>query len=88
LVNLRITKQRNYHSTTHKAKMAPTTSFLKVSGDKIVKSDDPSETPVLLRGAGLGGWMNMENVSFVSQSPSSPFFLAFMEWKLWGLTAC
>ena len=41
----------------------PTTSFLKVSGDKIVKSDDPSETPVLLRGAGLGGWMNMENVS-------------------------
>jgi hypothetical protein len=43
--------------------MAPTTSFLKVSGDKIVKSDDPSETPVLLRGAGLGGWMNMENVS-------------------------
>jgi hypothetical protein len=56
--------------------MAPTTSFLKVSGDKIVKSDDPSETPVLLRGAGLGGWMNMENVSsllkvwIVFQSPA------------------
>ena len=47
--------------------MAPSTPFLKVSGDKIVKCDDPSETPVLLRGAGLGGWMNMENVSAIEQ---------------------
>jgi hypothetical protein len=48
---------------TKTAMSTPTTSFLKVSGNKIVKEDDPKETPVLLRGAGLGGWMNMENVS-------------------------
>ena len=31
---------------------------LKVSGTKIV---DAQGNPVMLRGAGLGGWMNMEN---------------------------
>lgn len=41
-----------------------TMSFLKVHGHDIVRSDDVT-TPVLLRGAGLGGWMNMENVSLV-----------------------
>lgn len=33
-------------------------SFLKVSGIIIVDGDDKE---VILRGAGLGGWMNMEN---------------------------
>jgi hypothetical protein len=36
------------------------TGILKVQGDQIVGNDG---TPVLLRGAALGGWMNMENVS-------------------------
>jgi hypothetical protein len=34
------------------------TGFLQVSGDKIV---DEAGNSVILRGAGLGGWMNMEN---------------------------
>lgn len=34
------------------------TGFLKVFGDKIV---DEAGQSVILRGAGLGGWMNMEN---------------------------
>jgi hypothetical protein len=36
---------------------------LKVSGTDIVQTDTITgkETPILLRGAGLGGWMNMEN---------------------------
>lgn len=34
------------------------TGFLKVVGDKIV---DGKGRPVILRGAGLGGWLNMEN---------------------------
>ena len=33
-------------------------SFLKVSGTKLV---DGEGHEVILRGAGLGGWMNMEN---------------------------
>lgn len=32
--------------------------FLRVQGNQIVKEDG---VPVILRGAGLGGWMNMEN---------------------------
>ena len=32
--------------------------MLKVQGEHVV---DPAGTPVVLRGAGLGGWMNMEN---------------------------
>lgn len=58
----------NNLTSRNSAKMAPQTSFLKVVVDKIVKSDDASETPVLLRGAGLGGWMNMENVSSASEA--------------------
>lgn len=38
--------------------------LLVVRENKIVRADDPEEKEVLLRGAGLGGWMNMENVSF------------------------
>jgi hypothetical protein len=38
-------------------------SLLVVKGNKIVRADDSEEKEVLLRGAGLGGWMNMENVS-------------------------
>jgi aryl-phospho-beta-D-glucosidase BglC (GH1 family) len=34
------------------------TGILRVSGTQIVGDDG---TPVILRGAGLGGWMNMEN---------------------------
>lgn len=36
---------------------------LKVSGTDIVETDPATgkESPILLRGAGLGGWMNMEN---------------------------
>lgn len=34
------------------------TGFLRVKGNKIV---DEVGVPVILRGAGLGGWMNMEN---------------------------
>lgn len=33
-------------------------AFLSVKGDQIVRADG---TPVVLRGVGLGGWMNMEN---------------------------
>lgn len=32
--------------------------ILRVDGDRVV---DGSGKPVILRGAGLGGWMNMEN---------------------------
>jgi hypothetical protein len=32
--------------------------FLKVKGEKVV---DEKGNTVILRGAGLGGWMNMEN---------------------------
>ncbi|KAH8705934.1 glycoside hydrolase superfamily [Talaromyces proteolyticus] len=35
------------------------TGILKVQGDKVVGSD---RQPVILRGAGLGGWLNMENL--------------------------
>jgi hypothetical protein len=39
--------------------MAPTANgFLRVKGNDIVGSDGK---PILLKGAGLGGWMNMEN---------------------------
>ncbi|KAF7196820.1 Beta-xylosidase [Pseudocercospora fuligena] len=34
------------------------TGILKVQGDKVVDGDGK---PIILRGAGLGGWMNMEN---------------------------
>ncbi|KAF4622037.1 hypothetical protein D9613_009155 [Agrocybe pediades] len=43
-------------------------SFLKVSGTKIV---DGEEKEVILRGAGLGGWMNMEN--FISGYPGCEY---------------
>ncbi|KAJ6508371.1 glycoside hydrolase family 5 protein [Mycena sanguinolenta] len=42
--------------------------FLKVSGTKIV---DEQRNEVILRGAGLGGWMNMEN--FISGYPGCEF---------------
>lgn len=38
----------------------PAGSFLRVSGTQILNEED---TPVLLRGCGLGGWMKMENYS-------------------------
>jgi hypothetical protein len=37
-----------------------TPAILKVKGDKIVDGD---ENPVLLRGAGLGGWMNQVSIT-------------------------
>ena len=37
-----------------------------MQGDAIV---DPSGTPVILRGVGLGGWMNMEN--FITGYPAN-----------------
>ncbi|KAF8882259.1 glycoside hydrolase family 5 protein [Infundibulicybe gibba] len=43
-------------------------SFLKVSGTKLV---DEAGHEVILRGAGLGGWMNMEN--FISGYPGCEF---------------
>ncbi|EEB87040.1 hypothetical protein MPER_15795, partial [Moniliophthora perniciosa FA553] len=43
-------------------------SLLKVSGTKIV---DENGKEVILRGAGLGGWMNMEN--FISGYPGCEF---------------
>ncbi|KAF7986708.1 hypothetical protein HWV62_20240 [Athelia sp. TMB] len=43
-------------------------SFLKVSGTKIVDADGKE---VILRGAGLGGWMNMEN--FISGYPGCEY---------------
>jgi len=43
-------------------------SYLKVSGTKIVDKDGKE---VILRGAGLGGWMNMEN--FISGYPGCEF---------------
>ncbi|KAI0258886.1 glycoside hydrolase [Gloeopeniophorella convolvens] len=43
-------------------------SFLQVSGTKIVNENDEE---VILRGAGLGGWMNMEN--FISGYPGCEF---------------
>ncbi|OJA17831.1 hypothetical protein AZE42_03323 [Rhizopogon vesiculosus] len=43
-------------------------SYLKVSGTKVV---DGEGNEVILRGAGLGGWMNMEN--FISGYPGCEF---------------
>jgi aryl-phospho-beta-D-glucosidase BglC (GH1 family) len=43
-------------------------SYLKVSGTKVVDGDGKE---VILRGAGLGGWMNMEN--FISGYPGCEF---------------
>ncbi|KAF8134581.1 glycoside hydrolase family 5 protein [Boletus edulis] len=43
-------------------------SYLKVSGTKIIDGDG---NEVVLRGAGLGGWMNMEN--FISGYPGCEF---------------
>ena len=48
-------------------------SFLKVSGAKLV---DGQGHEVILRGAGLGGWMNMEN--FISGSAIINDILAVM----------
>lgn len=39
--------------------------ILRVKGEQII---DASEKPVILRGAGLGGWMNMEN--FITGYPA------------------
>ncbi|KZV64525.1 glycoside hydrolase family 5 protein [Peniophora sp. CONT] len=43
-------------------------SYLKISGTKIVDGEDKE---IILRGAGLGGWMNMEN--FISGYPGCEF---------------
>ncbi|KAL5514139.1 XYL5_2 [Sanghuangporus baumii] len=43
-------------------------SFLRIEGTKIVDGDNKE---VILRGAGLGGWMNMEN--FISGYPGCEF---------------
>ncbi|KAJ3980107.1 hypothetical protein F5890DRAFT_775490, partial [Lentinula detonsa] len=43
-------------------------SLLKVSGTKLV---DEKGEEIILRGAGLGGWMNMEN--FISGYPGCEF---------------
>jgi len=43
-------------------------TFLKVDGTKIVDGDGKE---VILRGAGLGGWMTMEN--FISGFPGCEF---------------
>jgi endoglucanase len=40
--------------------------LLRVDGDRLVRGDG---TPVVLRGVGLGGWMNMEN--FITGYPST-----------------
>ncbi|KAJ7928042.1 glycoside hydrolase [Mycena leptocephala] len=54
-------------------------SLLKVSGTKVV---DEEGKEIILRGAGLGGWMNMEN--FISGYPGCEFqirhALAFLEY--------
>jgi endoglucanase len=44
--------------------------FLKVSDGKIVDSE---ESPVMLRGIGIGGWMNMEN--FINGFPGAEYTL-------------
>jgi endoglucanase len=46
--------------------MARNFQGLRVQGDAIV---DPSGTSVILRGVGLGGWMNMEN--FITGYPAN-----------------
>jgi hypothetical protein len=43
--------------------------YLKVQGEKVV---DDSGNPVILRGAGLGGWMNMENFMYIFSLYSLP----------------
>lgn len=45
--------------------------LLVARGNKIVRADDSEEKEVLLRGAGLGGWMNMENVSTLCAVPGT-----------------
>lgn len=45
---------------------ASTDVLLRVDGDRLVRGDG---TPVVLRGVGLGGWMNMEN--FITGYPST-----------------
>lgn len=54
-----------YSSITHQS---TTMSYLKVSGSKIVDKDGKE---IILRGAGLGGWMNMEN--FITGYPGCEF---------------
>lgn len=44
-------------SNTHTDVKEPS-AFLKVEGRHIVQADQ-TDKPILLRGAGLGGWMNM-----------------------------
>jgi aryl-phospho-beta-D-glucosidase BglC (GH1 family) len=46
--------------------IAPQTQLLKVRGNQIV---DQANQPVILRGFGLGGWMNMEN--FITGYPAN-----------------
>ena len=41
-------------------------NLLRVDGDRLVRRDGK---PVVLRGVGLGGWMNMEN--FINGYPGS-----------------
>jgi len=54
-----------YSRITHRFN---TMSYLKVSGSKIVDKDGKE---IILRGAGLGGWMNMEN--FITGYPGCEF---------------
>jgi hypothetical protein len=46
--------------------------FLHVQGEKVV---DGKGNTVILRGAGLGGWMNMENFMYTSSFPDDHYIL-------------
>lgn len=54
-------------------RLAMSNGILRVAGDQVV---DGKGNPVILRGAGLGGWMKMEN--FITGFPG----------KYWSCTMC
>jgi hypothetical protein len=53
-------------STTGEGRGNASTSLLAVSGTRLVQADG---SPVVLKGVGLGGWMNMEN--FITGYPGT-----------------
>lgn len=55
--------------------------FLRVEGEKVV---DGKGNRVILRGAGLGGWMNMENFMYISSFPNNQCILIFCKYWIPG----
>lgn len=60
-----------FNTSAHLSKfLAMSNGFLRVEGEKVV---DGKGNTVILRGAGLGGWMNMENFMYMSSFPNDQY---------------